>query len=390
MTGVYVHIPFCIVRCNYCDFNAYSGLEHLADRYVEALLAEIDGRADGRAIRTVFFGGGTPTQLSPAQLRKILHRLRTRFRLALDAEVTIEANPESVSQEVFERLKASGFNRVSIGVQSLTPAVLTSLGRVHDAAAALRALEQAVSAGIPDVNADLIFGTPGESMDDWRRSLEGVVEAGVDHVSAYALTIEQGTPLHAMVERGSASAPDEDDQADKYELCHQYLSERGFRRYEVSNWAKPGAECRHNLGYWQAGDYFGFGAGAHSHFEGRRSWNLKSVQGYIGQSPLAEDDSEIISDRASEAAVLGLRLAEGIDVPSFTSRWGVSPLDRWGSALEPLKLRGLVEFDDRRIAIPPSRLFVAGEVFRALLDPSEEMIGHIDAEAGDIDAVVYG
>lgn len=367
MTGVYVHIPFCIVRCNYCDFNAYSGLDHLADRYVDALLSEIDERADARAIGTVFFGGGTPTQLSTAQLGSILERLGSRFHLAPDTEVTIEANPESVSQEIFERLKDSGFNRVSIGIQSLTPSVLASLGRVHDAAAASRALRQAASSGISHVNADLIFGTPSESMADWRRTLEEVVEAGVDHVSAYALTIEQGTPLHALVERGSVPAPDEDDQADKYEFCHAYLSERGFRRYEVSNWAKPGAECRHNLGYWQAGDYFGFGAGAHSHFDGRRSWNVKSVQGYIEQSPLVEDDNEIISDRVSEAAVLGLRLAEGIDVPSFTSRWGVSPLDRWGSALGALQLTGRVELDERRIVIPEDRFFVAGEVLRALI-----------------------
>lgn len=368
MTGVYVHVPFCIVRCNYCDFNAYSGLDHLADRYVDALLGEINHRAHATAVQTVFFGGGTPTQLTPSQLGKILERIRTRFLLAADAEITIEANPESVSQEVFEHLKLLGFNRVSLGIQSLTPAVLRDLGRVHDAAAASQALQQAVSAGIPHVNADLIFGTPGESMDDWRRSLEGVVEAGVDHVSAYALTIEQGTPLHAMVERGSAPAPDEDDQADKYEFCHQYLTKNGFRRYEVSNWAKPGAECQHNLGYWRAGDYFGFGAGAHSHFAGRRSWNLKSVQGYIEQSPLAEEESETISDRVSEAAVLALRLAEGLDIGRFQQEWGVDPLLRWGTILEPSIHSGSLRVENGRMRVAEDRVFVAGEIFRALLD----------------------
>lgn len=401
--GVYVHIPFCIVRCTYCDFNAYADAGHLKDVYVAALRREISTRADGGKVATVFFGGGTPTELDPGQLRELLILIKDSFDLEPDSEITTEANPESVDGRVFEQLLEAGFNRVSIGVQSIAPHVLKSLGRVHSAEKALEALRAARSAGFANVNADLIFGTPGETVQDWRRSLDAVISTGVDHVSAYALTIEQGTPLAAWIDRGKAEAPDEDDQAEKYEIARATLGEAGFERYEVSNWAKPEREvggrpegphetlglehaleptavarrdglgpiarCRHNMIYWSGGDYFGFGAGAHSHFAGRRSWNVRSLQAYIDRAPHAEDSFELLDQRTrtEEAAVLGLRLAEGLDRSEFLQRWGVDPVERWRLEFSDPSVSQLVEMLGGRIRIREEAFFLSGRVAAALV-----------------------
>ncbi len=367
--GVYVHIPFCIVRCAYCDFNAYADAGHLKDVYVAALRKEIAARADGGKVATVFFGGGTPTELDPGQLRDLVMLIKDSFDLEPDAEITTEANPESVDSRVFEQLLEAGFNRVSLGVQSTAPHVLKSLGRVHSAQKAMAALRDARAAGFAHVNADLIFGTPGESGEDWRQSLEDVISTGVDHVSAYALTIEQGTPLATWIDRGEARAPDEDDQADKYEIARATLSEAGFERYEVSNWSRGGARCQHNMIYWSGGDYFGFGAGAHSHFAGRRSWNVRSLQAYIDRVPHAEDSFELLDQRArtEEAAVLGLRLAEGLDRTDFLERWGVDPIERWKLEFSDPSIAQLVEMVGGGVRIRDDAFFLSGRVAAALV-----------------------
>ena len=367
--GIYVHIPFCIVRCGYCDFNAYAGMDDIKIPYVDALLKEIDGGADGARVSTVFFGGGTPTELDAPQLASILSRIRSGFDLDDDAEVTIEANPESVDARKLEALLDAGFNRISMGVQSTSSHVLAALGRVHDRDKSLGALRSAVAAGFVHVNGDLIYGTPGESIDDWRRSLDETIATGVDHVSAYALTVEEGTPLHGWVQRGSAKAPDDDDQADKYEIARRALSEAGFARYEVSNWSKPGAWARHNIIYWTGGDHLGFGAGAHAHTQGRRSWNVKSPQAYIARSPYCEDGSESLGprERIAETAMLGLRLEGGIDRAAFAKRWGIDPCDRWPDQLKQAEADGLVVISDDVVRIHPDSMFVSGEVLRALI-----------------------
>lgn len=369
MRGVYVHIPFCIVRCAYCDFNAYADAGHLKNVYVAALRKEISARADGGKVATVFFGGGTPTELDPGQLRDLLVLIRDSFELEPDSEITTEANPESVDSRVFEQILEAGFNRVSIGVQSTAPHVLKSLGRVHSAEKAMEALRDARAAGFAHVNADLIFGTPGESTEDWRQSLDDVISTEVDHVSAYALTIEQGTPLATWIDRGEARAPDEDDQADKYEIARTTLGEAGFERYEVSNWSRRGARCQHNMIYWSGGDYFGFGAGAHSHFAGRRSWNVRSLQAYIDLVPHAEDSFESLDQqtRTEEAAVLGLRLAEGLDRSEFLQRWGVDPVERWSLEFSDPSIAQLVEMLGGRVRIRDDAFFLSGRVAAALV-----------------------
>lgn len=369
--GIYVHIPFCLVRCGYCDFNAYAGMDDLMGPYVEALIREVRAAADGSAVRTVFFGGGTPTQLSARALGRILRALRQSFSIDPGAEITIEANPETVDERAFEHLARAGFNRVSVGVQSLSPTVLGRLGRVHGPERALDALRAAQSAGFERVNADLIFGTPGESEADWQRSLEGVVATGVDHVSAYALTIEEGTPLAASVARGRFPAPDDDEQAARYEIAHRVLTGAGMVRYEISNWALPGGWCRHNLGYWMGGDYHGFGAGAHRHRSGRRSWNVKSPRAYVDRSPGAEEACEELTgpQRRQESAMLGLRLAGGIDRARFAGRWGADPMDLWGEAVSELVRLGLVDVSTSCLRPSESGFFLWGHIARSLLSP---------------------
>ncbi|MGH2699589.1 MAG: radical SAM family heme chaperone HemW, partial [Actinomycetota bacterium] len=280
--GVYVHIPFCRHRCHYCDFNTYEGLEALYDSYVEALVADIERWDAGVPPATsVFFGGGTPTLLSPGQLGRILEAVRRRTGIQGDAEITVEVNPETVDEAGFAALLDAGFNRFSVGIQSLAPHVLEGLGRTHSADRALEALAAARRAGAPDLNADLIYGSPWERDDDWTRSLEGVIEARTDHVSAYALTVEEGTPLHTLVATGRVPDVDGDIQAERHAVADERLGGAGFERYETSNWSRPGRASRHNLLYWSAGNYAGFGAGAHAHVDGRRWWSKRLPREFI-------------------------------------------------------------------------------------------------------------
>lgn len=367
--GAYVHVPFCLVHCPYCDFNAHAGMDDVKAPYVEALLREIEAAADGAPVSTVFFGGGTPTELAPGDLARILAALRGSFALTPGAEISIEANPESVDRACFDALVDAGFTRVSLGVQSLSPGVLTWLGRAHSPERGLRALRDATAAGFEHVNADLIFGTPGETLAAWRSSIEGVLATGVDHVSTYALQVEERTPLAAWVARGTRQAPDDDDQADRYELAAELLPAAGLHRYEVSNWARPGAWSRHNLCYWTGSDYLGFGAGAHAHRAGRRSWNVASPRTYVTRSPHATEGGELLSHegRAAEAAMVGLRLAGGLHRARFAEVWGADPVARWGRELGDAERLGLVEVGERRVALTERGFFLWGHVARQLL-----------------------
>ena len=381
--GIYVHIPFCLVHCPYCDFNAHAGMDDVKVPYVEALLKEIRAAADGAAVETIFFGGGTPTELPPAELARILSAIREDFDVAPNAEVAIEANPESTTRATFEGLLEAGFSRVSLGVQSLAPHVLTWLGRAHTPQQALAALRDATAAGFDHVNADLIFGTPDESMEDWRASLQGVLATGVDHVSTYALQVEERTPLKTWVDRGFRQAPVDDDQADRYELAAELLPAAGLVRYEISNWAKcprgstgersieEAAWSRHNLGYWTGGDYLGFGAGAHAHRNGRRSWNVSSPRTYFARSPAVEDGWEALPDaeRAAEAAMVGLRLAGGLDRRRFAEVWGEDPVVRWKGEFQEAAGLGLIELTDDAVALTERGFFLWGYVARSLLGP---------------------
>jgi oxygen-independent coproporphyrinogen-3 oxidase len=371
--GVYVHVPFCRHRCHYCDFNTYEGLESLQRDYVDALIRSIE-RWPGapRAATSVFFGGGTPTLLPTDQLRRVLGAVRDLTGFAKDVEITIEANPETVDQATFAALLDAGFGRFSIGVQSLAGRVLHGLGRTHGPHVALEALTAARRAGVEDLNADLIFGSPWESAKDWRTTLEGIAEAAPDHVSTYALTVEEGTPLATLVATGRVPDVDPDVQAARYEVADAVLSAAGYERYEISNWAQPGRASRHNVLYWSAGDYLGFGAGAHGHLAGRRWWSLRLPREFVaavasGRS--TEDGSEVLAgdQRASEALVLGLRLSDGIDLDGFARRFGRHPLAGRGEAVARLEQDGLLRREGGRLLFAPGAALVANEVLCRLL-----------------------
>lgn len=371
--GVYVHIPFCARRCHYCDFNTYEGQDALHAAYADALVAEIESFPSARPQATsVFFGGGTPTLLSADRLGRILAAVVGRFGLAPGAEVTIEANPETVDQAAFEALLGAGFGRFSIGVQSAVDRVLTGLGRTHTAERALGALRAARRAGVQDLNADLIFGSPWEDDAHWRASLEAVIAEAPDHVSTYALTVEDGTPLSRFVAAGRVPDVDPDVQAQRWEVACEVLAAAGYERYEVSNHARPGYASRHNLLYWSAGDYEGFGAGAHGHLAGRRYWRTRLPRDYIaalraGRTTVAGSETLQPDERAGEALMLGLRLSSGIDLDGFARRFGTHALERRAADIEELVSAGLLVRAGGRLALAPTATLVANEVLGRLL-----------------------
>jgi putative oxygen-independent coproporphyrinogen III oxidase len=328
-----MHVPFCTSRCGYCDFNTYTAAELGAapgssqTSYVTAALAEIAlaRRVLGpRTVTSVFVGGGTPTLLASETLVTLLGAVRETFGLAEGAEVTTEANPESVGPESLAALREGGFTRMSFGMQSAVPHVLRTLDRVHTAGRPAQAVAEARAAGFDDVSLDLIYGTPGESLDDWRTSLDAALAAEPDHVSAYALIVEDGTPLARRIRRGELPAPDDDDLADKYLLADELLGKAGYDWYELSNWARPGHPCRHNVAYWRSTDWWGIGAGAHSHVGGVRWWNVKHPAAYaerLGQNRTPGHAREVLTDeqRRVEQVLLEIRLSDGLSMSILTA-----------------------------------------------------------------------
>ncbi|PSL06919.1 anaerobic coproporphyrinogen III oxidase [Haloactinopolyspora alba] len=329
--GIYLHVPFCTTRCGYCDFNTYTATElgtapgASRSTWADGATAELRlaRRALGAAdveVSTVFVGGGTPTLLPPSELARVLDVVDGEFGLAHDAEVTTEANPESVSKASLDELRAAGFTRVSVGMQSARPHVLSTLDRVHTPGRPARAAADAYAAGFEHVSLDLIYGTPGESLDDWRASLETALESAPDHVSAYALIVEEGTALAARMARGELPMPDDDDQADKYLLADDLLAAAGYDWYELSNWATMAdARCRHNELYWTGADWWGVGPGAHSHVGGTRWWNVKHPAAWAGRlsdgsSPAYAREILDAATRRTERVLLEVRLAGGLDL----------------------------------------------------------------------------
>jgi putative oxygen-independent coproporphyrinogen III oxidase len=327
--GIYVHVPFCRTRCGYCDFNTYTATElgsgASRDSYPGLAIEELRlaRRVLGPAslpVRTVFFGGGTPTLLPPARLGEILRAIDGEFGLAADAEVTVEANPETVDERSLAALRAAGITRISLGMQSAAPHVLAVLDRVHEPGRPARCARWASDAGFEHVSLDLIYGTPGESAADWRESLEAALDAGPDHISAYALIVEAGTRLAARIGRGEIPMPDDDAMADAYLAADELLAGRGLDWYEISNWAaSPDARCRHNILYWTGGDWWGIGPGAHSHVAGTRWWNVKHPAAYAsrlgaGASPGHAREVLTGAERRTEEILLLTRLSDGCPV----------------------------------------------------------------------------
>lgn len=357
--SLYVHVPFCTVRCGYCDFNTYTtDFGPGADRatYANSVLAEMrlaarimkDAGVGEKPVTTIFFGGGTPTLLPASELSRILDAIREHWTLDPHAEITSEANPETVDRAYLRALKAAGVNRISVGMQSAVPHVLATLDRTHTPQRVPQVVAWARDEGL-DVSVDLIYGTPGESLDDWRTSLEAAIRMNPDHISAYALVVEEGTKMGAQVARGELPTPDPDDEADKYELADRLLSDAGYQWYEISNFARRDPDeyahhnhapvnpwalrhaSQHNLAYWRDWDWWGFGPGAHSHIGRMRWWNVKHPTAYAGrleagQSPAAA--GEILDDqtRELERILLAIRTAEGLAIPPNTPAQTVAEL----------------------------------------------------------------
>jgi oxygen-independent coproporphyrinogen-3 oxidase len=376
--GVYVHVPFCATRCGYCDFNTYTATElgpgvsqatYAAQVVEELRLARrVLGDVD-RPVATVFVGGGTPTLLPSRDLGTVLAAVDDLFGLAPDVEVTTEANPESVTPASLDELRRAGFTRVSLGMQSAVPHVLATLDRTHRPENVARAVASARAAGFDQVSVDLIYGTPGESLDDWHVSVEAALELEPDHVSAYALVVEDGTRLAAQVRRGEVQPPDDDDLADKYMAADELLGAAGLAWYEVSNWARDdAARCRHNLGYWRGDDWWGVGPGAHSHVGGVRWWNVKHPAAYAerlaaGRSPAQAREVLDEEQRATEQVLLGIRVADGLPVAAL-------PAAARDERLGTLAIDGLVDapaLDDGRLLLTRRGRLLADGVVRALL-----------------------
>jgi oxygen-independent coproporphyrinogen-3 oxidase len=344
--GIYLHVPFCRRRCDYCDFATWTDRTHLAERYLRACRRQAGQAApDLPPVTSVFVGGGTPSLVDPASLLAVLEPLP----MVDAAEVTIECNPDDVTLDLLRTYGDGGVTRISMGVQSMVPHVLAALGRTHDPASVLRAVDAAHSLDL-DLNLDLIYGVAGETEADWERSLDEAIGLEPDHISAYALTVEPGTPLAADPSRH----PDDDDQADKYRIADERLGAAGFSWYEISNWAKPGHACRHNLLYWSQGEYLGIGCAAHSHRDGRRFWNLRTPDRYVdaiehGRSAEAADERLDADGRRIEGLQLSLRTADGVPADAFAD--------------EDLELLdGLVEVDADRARLTRSGRLLANEV----------------------------
>ena len=333
----YIHIPYCVKRCGYCDFNTYtpgelkagSDIAEVSTGYIDLLIAEskiAKGKLQGsKPIETIFFGGGTPTLMEPADLGRVLDSLKSDFGFATNIEITIEANPDTVSREKLAALRNVGINRISFGMQSAATHVLAVLDRTHNPENVVKATNWAREVGFDQVSVDLIYGTPGETIEDWRATIKSALELPITHISAYALIVEDGTKLAAQVKRGEIVIPDDDQTADKYLIADEEFSKAGFNWYELSNWSKAGGECRHNIAYWEGANWWGLGPGAHSHIDGERFWNVKHPKAYrerleADQSPIM--DSEVLSfeQKESERVMLEIRLPGGIAKSSLTAQ----------------------------------------------------------------------
>lgn len=397
--GVYIHIPFCAKKCAYCDFYSLSGKGQLMPRYQKALLTHIkesSSQLEDYFIDTVYFGGGTPSFYGANRLVDILDALKKNGRLMVDSEVTVEVNPDSASFEELLKLRRAGFNRISIGVQSTDDETLKKIGRVHDYAAAVKAVDSARRAGFKNISIDLIFGLPGQTRESWAENLSKAITLKPDHISCYGLKLAEGTEMYIL--KDSPFLPDDDTQADMYLYTVEYLREHGYRQYEISNFARTGYESAHNLKYWTGQEYLGFGAAAHSYIGSRRFGNLADIDGYIRSvqdgSPLVEQ-VEVIGafERASEYLMLGLRTTRGINGEEYHRLY---PSDFSGieARLQTCEQYGWAEFEEGRWRFTPKGFLISNVLIGQILD-AQKRRGTEDpddwrpeAVAADIDSVV--
>jgi len=372
--GLYVHIPFCSAICNYCNFNRGLFDADLKRRYVGALLTEIGRKADGSSADTVFFGGGTPSLLEPSEVQHILDACRTSFDVAKAAEVTLEANPETVTRDRLRAFREAGINRLSLGVQSFRDDELQRLTRLHSAERAREAFEMARDAGFDNISLDLMMWLPQQTVEQWFSSVDALIALGPDHASLYLLEIYPNAPLRDTMARSRWSLAPDDDAAEMYLGAMSRLDDAGYTQYEISNVSRRGLESRHNLKYWTDGEWLGFGCGAHSTRRGIREKNVASTEDYVsavaaGRS--VETDRRVLSDqeRFEEAVFTGLRLSRGVDLEGVRSRYGVDVWDRYGEDLSPFVEQRLLIYDGGAIRLTRDGMLLANEVMTVFIGP---------------------
>ena len=385
--GVYIHVPFCVSRCFYCDFNTFAGMGGYIDAYFKALGREVGvffrdvrgGGCDAPYADTVFVGGGTPSSVDPAYITRLLRQIRgmggynyrdSYYDFLRNRECTIEVNPGALDRDKLLAYAGAGANRISFGLQSTHDAHLKMLGRIHSYGDFLVNIREARNAGFQNINADLLFGLPGQTLAEWEQTLESVVNLGIRHLSCYSLSLEEGTPLHAAVAGGALPAPDEGADRDMYHFTVSYLRSAGVHQYEISNFAEPGYECRHNLKYWTGGRYIGFGAGAHSYNGRRRFSNVAPIGQYIariesGTRPIADTTVIDAEEREKEFIILRLRLTDGFRDMDFRSVFGYSFLEKYKTDMAELAAAGLIEIENgqRRVRLTPKGMDFANQVF---------------------------
>ncbi len=376
--GVYVHIPFCRSKCEYCDFYSLGGgrSKELMDRYLHALVTHIKeaaALAPTYVVDSVYFGGGTPSFFGADGLKRILHELDRRFTLSRDCEVTFEANPDSVNGITLKKLRAAGFNRMSLGVQNDADEVLKALGRPHTYEQAVQAVQRGREAGFENISVDLMFGLPNQTREKWMATLRHVLDMKPDHVSCYGLKVEPGTRLYTY--RDGANLPDDDAQADMYLYAVETLEDFGYGQYEISNFAREGMACRHNLKYWTGGEYLGFGPSASSDFAGKRFTAKADIETYIqgvlkGGVVLSECESVAPRERAGEYLMLRMRIAEGIEEGEYVSRF-LLPFEPLERAMEIYAKKGLAVKEDGRWRLTPRGLLLSNQIIGVLLELQE-------------------
>ncbi len=372
--GIYLHFPFCAVRCTYCDFPTVAGRDDRIEPYLDALVHEIEQLQPElpREADTVYLGGGTPSRMRPDQVRKVLDAVGRRFELAPGAEITLEGNPESLTAERLAGYRDAGVTRISIGVQSLDDAVLAKVNRPHDAAEAVAAVARAQAAGIPEVNVDLIAGLPGEDLASWKATVRRAARLGPEHLSVYLLETDKDTPLARSVRLGRTRLADDDVLALAYEETVAALEEEGLALYEISNFSRPGRRSRHNLKYWTDAPFAGFGLGAHGYSGGSRRANRRNLDGYLetigaGRDPVEWGDPYDPERRLQEALFLGLRLVEGVDLAELGARYGIDPRKRYADAWARASDAGLILREGDRARLTPAGRLRSNELFQEIV-----------------------
>lgn len=369
--GLYIHIPFCSSKCNYCDFNSYEGKLSLAGNYFEAMAAEIEiyrEQLGMKSIDTIFIGGGTPSCVEASFIHGALNEARKCFTISENCEITIESNPGTLSGEKLNTYRASGINRISIGLQAYQEPLLRFLGRRHSADDFAESIKAAKKAGFNNINGDVIFGIPGQTLGDWKETLEALIALEVNHISAYSLKIEEGTKFGAMLQSGKLIPVEDELDREMYHYAIEYLEKNGYQHYELSNFAQPGFQCRHNLIYWKCVDYLGVGAGAHSYLNDIRFSNEYAIEKYIellqqGKKPVQESNIIAYEDRMSEFMFLGLRLKDGVRGSEFENLFHQNLFEKYATSLRKLQHLGLIYVVEDCVRLTNLGLDLANQVF---------------------------